>query len=147
MSIHQDFEDLLQHLNEKNVRYLVAGAHAVAYYSEPRYTKDIDIWIDPEIENAKNVYEALKEFGAPLENLQIKDLTNKEMVFQIGIEPVRIDIMMGIPDLDFSEAWEHKEESLFGKAKVYIIGLEELIKAKKNSDRLKDKLDLENLKK
>lgn len=147
MSFHQDFEDLLRRLNEKNVRYLLVGAHAVAYYSEPRYTKDIDIWIDPEPNNAKNVYEALKKFGAPLDVIKVEDLTNPEMVFQIGVEPVRIDILMGIGNIKFSSAWKGKEESLFGKTKVYIIGIKDLIEAKKLSERPQDKLDLDKLKK
>lgn len=147
MPISQDFSDLLQCLNEKSVRYLLVGAHAVAYYSEPRYTKDIDIWVDPDPDNAKNVYEALEKFGAPLESLKIEDLTNPEMVFQIGVEPVRIDILMGIGNIEFSSAWENREETTFGDAKVYIIGINELTEAKKSSTRPKDKLDLDKLKK
>lgn len=134
-------------LNERSVRYLIVGAHAVAYYSEPRYTKDIDIWVDPNSENAKNVYNALKDFGAPLESLKIEDLTNPEMVFQMGVEPIRIDILMGIGGLEFSKAWGNKEETTFGETKVYIIGIDELAKAKQSSNRPQDKLDLAKLKK
>ena len=97
MEINSDFRDLLKMLNDYNVRYLIAGGYAVMFYSEPRFTKDIDIWVEPTPANAKLVWSALAEFGAPLEQVSLEDFVNKELIYQIGVAPNRIDIMMDIP--------------------------------------------------
>lgn len=147
--VHQDYEELFQYLNAEGVKYLVVGAYAVIFHTEPRWTKDIDIWVEPSVQNAKRVWSALKKFGAPVTSAKLtpKDLTNPVMVYQIGMPPVRIDIMMGIAGISFSEAWEHKQKSPFGKETINIIGLKDLIKAKSSSSRRKDKDDLSKLSK
>jgi hypothetical protein len=145
MAIHQDFEDLLRCLNDAKAKYLIVGAHAVAIYSEPRYTKDLDIWVEPTRENAPKVYEALKRFGAPLKNLHIEDLTKPRMFYQIGVAPVRVDIIMGIKGVDFSQAWPNRKTAHFGKERVHILGIDELVAAKRASARPQDKLDLKKL--
>lgn len=144
MAIHQDFEELLLCLNAAKVRYLIIGAHAVAFYTEPRYTKDMDIWVDPSPDNAKKVFKALAEFGAPMKKVAVEDFSNPQMVYQIGVEPVRIDILMGI-GFDFSLAWKNRKKSKFGKASVNIIGFKDLLKSKKIAGRPKDKIDAEKL--
>ena len=78
-------------------------------YSEPRFTKDLDLWIATDTENAKSVYAALKEFGAPLANLTTDDFTHKDYSYQMGIAPLRVDIMMSIPGVEFEEAWKNRE--------------------------------------
>lgn len=145
MAVNKDFENLLHLLNSVDAKYLVSGAYAVIYYTEPRYTKDIDIWIDPTPQNAIKVYEALKKFGAPVKNLTIADLTNSGMVYQIGIEPNRIDILMGIGSLAFAEAWKKRRMSYYGKEKIFLLSLPHLIRAKKEAGRPRDKLDLDLL--
>lgn len=145
MAVHQDFEDMLRCLNEEKAKYLIVGAHAVSFYTEPRYTKDIDIWIDPAPENAKRVYSALRKFGAPLADLDVGDLSDTDKIYQLGIAPVRIDIMMGPGGIDFSTAWKKRKTTTFGKEKVYIIGIEDLIKLKKTASRPQDKIDLKKL--
>lgn len=145
MGFYQDFEDLLHFLNAVGARYLLVGAHAVSYYTEPRYTKDLDILIDPTKENAAKVYDALKLFKAPLGNLRERDLTNPDLVYQMGIAPVRIDVIMGIKGLDFTKAWKKREKGIFVKEEVFIIGLEDLIEAKKRASRDQDKIDLKKL--
>jgi len=132
-------------LNEYDVRYLVVGAYAVIYYAEPRYTKDLDIWVEPSIENARLVWKALAAFGAPLEGVTLEDFCNPEMVYQIGVAPNRIDVMMNIPGVDFSSAWQSKVESTYGGEHINIIGLDDLIKAKKTVDREQDRLDVKTL--
>jgi hypothetical protein len=99
--MNSDFKELLKIFGREKVRYLIIGGYAVAKHSEPRYTKDLDIWISNSRENAERVYQALKEFGAPLANITVKDFTMPTLVFQIGIEPSRIDILMGLKELDF----------------------------------------------
>lgn len=145
MAINKDFEDLLHHLNSAHAKYLVAGAYAVIFYTEPRYTKDLDIWIQPELENAKKVYEALRSFGAPLQDVSLQDFINPNMVYQIGIEPNRVDILMGIGRIDFEEAWKKRRIDYYGKEKIYLLPLDDLIRAKQEAGRPKDQLDLEVL--
>jgi hypothetical protein len=101
VDISTDYRDLFRALNRFKVKYLVVGAYAVIYYTEPRFTKDIDIWVDFNEDNVGKLYQALKVFGAPLKNISIKDFMNESMVYQMGVAPVRIDIMMGLPEIKF----------------------------------------------
>lgn len=142
MALNKDFEDLLRLLNSAHAKYMVVGAYAVIFYTEPRYTRDIDLWVQPTEDNAEKVYKALKEFGAPVNNLTMDDLTHSNMVYQIGIEPNRIDILMGIGSLTFEKAWQNRRETTYGDEKVFMIGLEDLIIAKQDAGREKDKADL-----
>lgn len=146
MGINQDFKDLLHHLNKNGVEYLVIGAYAVTYYTEPRYTKDIDIWVNSTPGNAARVYRALKNFGAPVNSLTENDLQNKNLVYQIGVEPNRADILMGIKDMDFGKAWKGRRTTRYGKEKMYVIGMEDLITSKKIAGRPHDERDIEILK-
>lgn len=145
MPVNPDFKDLLHHLNAAKIRYLVVGAYAVIHHTEPRYTKDMDIWIATDPENAKKTYEVLKEFGAPVEQITPEDLTNPELIYQIGIEPNRIDIIMGLKGLNFEEAWKKKEVSTYGEETVYFLSLDHLLHAKETAGRPKDKIDAEEL--
>lgn len=150
MALNNDFKDLLHLLNSAHAKYMVVGAYAVIFYTEPRYTKVIDLWIQPSKDNAQKVYDALKKFGAPINNLTIDDLTNTDMMYQIGMEPNRIDILMGIGSLTFEGAWQGKQETTYGDEKIFMIGLDDLIIAKQDAGREKDKADLRllmNLKK
>ena len=145
MSVNPDYRDLFKIFLEEKVEYLIVGAHAVSYYTEPRYTKDIDIFVRPTLENAKKVWRALERFDAPLLDITLKDFTNPELVYQVGIEPNRIDILMGISGVDFENAWLNRVTSTYGAVSVYIIGKNDLIKAKRASGRPQDLLDLERL--
>lgn len=145
MLIPSDYKDLLRILNKHRVRYLIVGAYAVIYYAEPRYTKDLDIWVEPKIENAKKVYKALKEFGAPLKDIIVEDFTNRNLFYQIGVAPVRVDIIMGLGDLEFDLAWRQRSITYFDRIKVNILGLNELIKSKEKMKRHLDLADIEAL--
>lgn len=145
--INSDLIDLLRLLNENQVKYLIVGAYAVIYYAEPRYTKDLDIWVEPSKKNAQKLWKALSEFGAPLENVTVADFQNPEIVFQIGVEPNRIDILMGIEGLTFKTAWKRRLKIQFDSVKVSILSIDDLITSKKMAGRLQDKLDLKYLKK
>jgi len=92
---------------------MVVGAYAMMYYTEPRFTKDIDIWVNNNTGNAKKVFMALKEFGAPLKDVDICDFTKKNMIYQIGVAPVRIDIMIGLPGLKFENAWKNRKRTKY----------------------------------
>jgi hypothetical protein len=142
-----DFKELLKIFEKHKVRYLVVGGYAVMKYSEPRFTKDLDIFIATGQDNASNVYTALKEFGAPLENLTSEDFTHKGYFYQMGRPPLRVDIMMSIPGIDFDEAWENHEVVEFDDLKIYFISRSDLIRAKEASARPQDKIDIDQLKK
>ena len=146
MDISPDFADLLRELNRYKVRYLIVGAYAAIYYTEPRYTKDLDIWVDSELANARKVYRALKKFGAPLKNITPKDFTRRNLFYQIGIAPVRIDVIMGLKGLEFKEAWKNRKKAKYGKIAISVIGLNELIVSKAGSKRDGDLRDIEKLK-
>lgn len=146
MQIASDYKDLLRILNKHKVKYLIIGAYAVIYYTEPRYTKDFDIWVESKIENAKKIYSALKEFGAPLKDVKLEDFVKKDMVFQIGVEPIRVDIIMGIGDIKFEVVWGNRTRTFIDDIKVNIIGMKELLKSKAMANRPADLIDIENLK-
>jgi hypothetical protein len=116
-------------------------------YTEPRFTKDLDLWISPTQENAEAVFSALKQFGAPLKNLSPKDFTDKACYYQMGRAPFRLDIIMDLSGLDFESAWKAREDVPLSGVKVSFISKKDLIKAKELSGRPQDLLDLNNLKK
>jgi len=145
MDISSDYRDLLRIFNTHKVKYLIVGAYAVIFYSEPRFTKDLDLWIKPDNENAKRAYGALKVFGAPLKNISWKTFTNKNLFYQVGIAPVRVDIIMSLGDADFDVAWEKRKKSKYADVSVNIIGIDELIRSKKAAKRKQDEMDLETL--
>jgi len=129
------------------IRYLIVGGYAVMKYSEPRFTKDLDVWIATDPKNADAVYAALKEFGAPLANLTADDFTHKDYFYQMGRSPLRIDIMMSIPGIEFEEAWKNREVIELDDHIIPFISRSDLIRAKKASGRPQDKIDIDNLKK
>ena len=145
--VSSDYEDLFKTLNSYKIKYLVIGAHAVMFYTEPRFTKDLDLWIPSALNSPKRVYEALKKFGAPLKGMTPEDFQDPKMIFQIGVAPVRIDILVDLPGLSEEEAWKHRVRSRYGKSSINILGLAELIKTKKMTARPQDKLDLTRLSK
>ena len=127
------------------VRYLVVGAYAVMHYTEPRYTKDIDLWIDPSTHNARRAYRALVEYGAPLRGYTPADFTARESVFQIGVDPVRIDVLMSLPGVMFDTAWRNRTSAKVGDVRVQFISKRDLIRAKKAAGRNRDVDDIEGL--
>lgn len=143
--MNSDFSDLLQCLNSCQAEYLVVGGYAVIAYAEPRFTKDLDVWVRPTAENAERVYRALAEFGAPLSGLTVQDLATPGLVYQIGVPPVRVDILMSVDGVDFDEAWPGRGWINFGEVSGWVIGREALIKNKLASGRPQDLLDAENI--
>lgn len=141
-----DFKELLKIFKRHKIRYLIVGGYAVMKYSEPRFTKDLDVFIASNRENAKNVFSALKEFGAPLENLTPDDFAHEGYFYQMGRSPLRVDIMMSIPGVQFDEAWQNREVFELDDLQIFFISRSDLIKAKEASGRPQDKIDLEKLK-
>jgi hypothetical protein len=114
-------------------------------YSEPRFTKDLDLWIDNGRKNTKLVFKALRRFGAPVAGISAGDLEKPEMVLQIGVAPVRVDIMTSVPGLDFQQSWQNRETILWEGVEAHFASKEDLVRAKRAAGRPSDKRDLKNL--
>ncbi|GAC1412149.1 MAG: hypothetical protein NVSMB64_22360 [Candidatus Velthaea sp.] len=145
MRISSDFADLLREFNAARVDYLIVGAHAVARYARPRATGDFDVFIDAAAENATRVYDALIRFGAPLHGIDVADFTSDDLVFQIGVEPVRIDILTAIDGVTFQAAFARRETGILDGIPVAYIGRDDLIANKRAAGRPKDLADLRRL--
>jgi len=145
MNVEKDYEDLLRLFNKNKVKYFIIGAYAVAFYARPRYTKDIDILVEPDIRNGERIINALKEFGFKSLKLSARDFSKKGRIVQLGYDPVRVDIITSIPGANFKEMWKNKIISRYGNEKVFFIGQKDLIKIKKISGREQDKIDVEIL--
>ncbi len=146
METQRDYEDLLKLLNKHKVKYCIIGSYAVAFYARPRYTKDIDILVETNIENAKKILKALNEFGFKNVGLSVKDFNKKGRIVQLGYEPVRIDILTSIKGVSFKKIWDNKKKGTYGKQKINFVALKDLIKIKNISKRKQDIADLDILK-
>lgn len=144
MAENPHYRELLQLLNEFEVEYLIVGGFAVMKYGEPHYTKDLDVWVHNSRPNSLRVVEALKKFGAPLEHDQITPDTfaEKQVVYQIGIAPVRIDILTEITGVKFPNAWAKRVASTFFGVPVHFISPDDLVANKQALGRSSDLRDL-----
>ncbi len=141
----KDLKDLLLAFNAHAVEYLVVGGYAFGAYSEPRTTKDLDLFIRSDKKNAEAVFRALAQYGAPLEGLSSEDFTDGSS-FQIGNAPERIDILQHIDGVTFDEAWAHRVEgSIDGDTPSHVISRDDLIRNKIASGREQDLLDVKVL--
>jgi hypothetical protein len=145
MQSHSDFEEILQSFDDAGVKFLVVGAYAVGAHSRPRATGDIDIWVECSEENARRIYRALAEFGAPMLQIDERTFTEDDIIFQIGVPPVRIDILTGIDGVTFEEAWPNRIDGQIGSVTTHMIGRTDLIRNKRASGRPKDLADLQRL--
>ncbi len=145
MKINSDFRDLLCEFNAAEVRYLVVGAYAVFAHAEPRYTKDLDIWVDATPENAPRTLAALRRFGAPLTQVTLNDFAVPGITFQMGVEPNRIDVLTQISSVTFDEAWHAKLETRYGDQPVWLLGRAQLLKNKRAVGRPQDLLDIQKI--
>lgn len=145
MFVNSDFSDLLKIFNDHNVKYLVVGGYAVIQYGEPRLTKDLDVWVSTKKTNASRVYKALKAFGAPLSDLTEQDFSEDGTFYQMGIPPLRVDVLMGLPGVNFDKAWNQRVEVDFDGLIVPFISRQDLITLKRTSGRLQDAIDADQL--
>jgi hypothetical protein len=141
--MNPDFRDLLHEFNERAVEFLVVGAHALAAHGHVRATKDLDVWVRPSRENAERVHGALRAFGAPLGDLSIDDLSTPGTIFQIGVAPIRIDIITAIDGVDFESAWQGRMVTRFASESVAVLSREHLMQNKRAAGRAQDLLDVE----
>jgi hypothetical protein len=141
----RDFRDLLAVFVAHDVRFLVVGAYALAVLGRPRATGDLDVWLDATPSNAKRAFAALREFGAPLDELRVDDLARPGIVFQIGLPPLRIDVLTAIDAVDFASAWRRRLVADFDGVDAGVIGREDFLINKRATGRLKDRADAERL--
>ncbi len=143
--LNPDFKEFIESLNDNRVRYLVVGGYAVALHGYPRYTKDIDIWVEMTQENAARIVKALDQFGFGSLNLKESDFTEPDQIIQLGFPPRRIDILTTLPGVEFSECYLSHTTVMMEGVPVNFIDLENLKKNKKATGRHQDLADLENL--
>lgn len=143
--LNQDFKEFIALLNNNGVRYLVVGGYAVAVHGHPRYTKDLDVWIELNPQNAANVIKALDQFGFGTLGLKVDDFLVPDQVIQLGLAPNRIDLFVSLEGVEFKECYESKFEVLIDETTVNFIDIENLKKNKKATGRLQDLADVENL--
>ena len=140
--MNRDFAEMLSALSAAGAEYLIVGAHALAAHGRPRATGDLGIWVRPTEENAHKVWAALARFGAPLTALKREDLSTPGMVFQIGVEPVRIDILTAIDGVEFDDAWPRRLVLDIDSQTVHLLGRDDLIRNKRAAGRPQDLADL-----
>ena len=130
MDAVQDFEDFLDLLERHGVRYLIIGGLAFVYHAKPRFTKDIDVWVDPEPDNLARANAALADFGSPY----LLNLSDANEILQLGVAPNRIDLLREAAPLAFEDAWRRRVEGAYGRARACWIAIEDLLAIKERID-------------
>ena len=145
VNVSKDFEKLFESLSAHGVKALIVGGYAVTFHAKPRYTKDIDIWVEPTPGNAERLLRALEDFGFGSLPLTVEDFTEPGSIVQLGHPPHRVDLLTAVKGLTFEEAWERRTEGHYGKEQVFYIGLDDLILNKKAVARPQDRVDVMTL--
>jgi hypothetical protein len=148
--MHRYLIELLSAFNARNAKYLVVGGYAVSFHAQPRATKDIDVLIKADAENAPLVYAALADFGAPLKGFTVAEFAETGSFFRLGREPLAIDVLTQIPGVDFDAAWERRVEGIVDTktgVTAHFISRQDLVAAKIASGRPQDLADVEAIRK
>jgi hypothetical protein len=145
LPIPSDARDLLRAFCARDVRFLIVGAHALGFYGTPRATGDFDLFVEPTPENARRVMAALEEFGAPLFDLTLDDLSRPGVVFQMGVPPYRIDLNTELTGVTFEECWRDRGVARVEGLELPVIARAAMVRNKRATGRPKDLLDLELL--
>jgi hypothetical protein len=143
--MNSDFKDLLRVFVEEDVRFLVVGGYAVIHYAQPRYTKDLDLWIEPTKDNARKLMRAFHRFGLPLVDLEESDFAVPGTQFSVGVAPCEVDLLTSLPGLEFPSCWENREFSDQDGLAIPYLGKADLVTAKRIAGRPQDLADLEEL--
>lgn len=144
---HRDYEEFLASLNEHGVKYLIIGAHAVSFHARPRATKDLDIFLDPSPENAERTLRAIRDFfGGNDLGFSENDLVDPESIIQLGVAPVRIDLLASTSGgSGFEDLWRRRIDARYGDVDAHYISLDDLIREKRSTDREQDRADVVSL--
>jgi hypothetical protein len=148
--MYQDYKDLLSAFQSHGVKYLIVGGYAVIFHAQPRFTKDMDLFIKADPANAQATYAALAQFGAPLQDIRPEDFADRSSFFRFGRDPRSIDILPDIPGVDFEAAWQRRIEDVIDAERgltAFFISKEDLIAAKLASGRTRDLADVEDIRK
>jgi hypothetical protein len=145
MEVQPDFRDLLELLNKHQVEFLLVGGYALAFHGAPRYTGDMDIFIHVSSQNAARIMAALKEFGFGSVGLTADDFMKENIIVQLGVPPVRVDIVTSLTGISWEHAYSNREQGKYGDVSVFYIGRNQFISNKKATGRKKDLADLEAL--
>ena len=139
-----DYEEFIAELNAHGVRYLVVGAHAVAFHARPRATEDLDLLLDPTPANARRLQAALRDFFGGIDlGYTIEDLTDPQWIIQIGVAPVRIDLAFQLPGCSsFKSVWRNRVQARFGSITTHYLGLDDLLACKEAAGRVQDRADI-----
>ena len=143
--LNKDYREMLQYLSDEGVRFLLVGAYALAAHGFPRATRDIDLFVWANPQNAASLVRALERFGAPLRNVSAADFASEGTVFQIGVGPRRIDILTRIDGVTFQEAYARRSTIRLEGVDVPVISREDLIANKRATGRTQDLADIERL--
>jgi hypothetical protein len=147
MRIEKDFKEFLGSLASKKARFLIVGGFAYAIYAEPRYTKDLDLFIEQSEENADKVLAAIRDFLGETLGLTRNDLLKPKTFVQLGYPPLRIDLTTHCEGLVFAEAWPRRVSGRYSDIEVFFISLDDLIKNKIATGREQDLVDAKILEK
>ena len=143
LEYHRDWREFIECLNANQVEFLIVGALAVARHARPRYTKDLDVWVNPTVANGERVLLALRQFGFPIVNVEATEFARSDLILQFGVEPVRIDVITGISGVpEFSQAWEDRSPGLFAGIPVNYLGRDTLRQNKIATGRPQDLVDV-----
>jgi len=145
MEVYRDFKELLELFNAHRVEYLIVGAYALAVHGVPRATGDLDLWVNPTPENASRILGALEEFGVGGLDLSVADFVKPEHVVQLGVQPVRVDLVTAIDGVRWDKAWQGRFAGEYGSVPTHYLGRQEFVANKRASGRQKDLADLEAL--
>ncbi len=143
MDVQPDFKDLLSLFNANQVSYLIVGSYALAFHGSPRYTGDIDVYVKPVVENAERILKSLDQFGFASLGLDVQDFTTMENVIQLGVPPVRIDLLTSLSGVSWEEAQQDKVAGVYGGLEVSYIGKKSYVANKRACGRAKDVADIE----
>jgi len=145
MEAQPDFKELLALFDDHRVSYMIVGGYALAFHGAPRFTGDLDIFVKPDRENAQRIVAALDAFGFASLRLTASDFELPDQVIQLGVSPVRIDLITSITGVSWDEALAGRVPSTYGDVPVYYIGREQFVLNKRATGRKRDIADLEAL--
>jgi hypothetical protein len=145
METQPDFRELLALFNAHHVEYLIVGGYALAFHGAPRFTGDLDIFVNPAAANAQRILTALEAFGFASVGLTLSDFERPDQVVQLGVPPVRIDLITSITGVSWDEAWAGRVTGRYGDIPVFYIGRAQFVTNKRATGRTKDVVDLEVL--
>jgi len=145
MEVQPDFKELLTLFNEHKIEYIIVGAYALAFHGAPRFTGDIDLYVRPAEENAGRIIAALETFGFGSLGLKPADFQEPDQVVQLGVPPVRIDLITSITGVSWEEADAGKVSGTYGDVDVHYLGVAQYVQNKRATGRKKDLADLEAL--